>query len=312
MQTPFTDREMRDALSTFATGVTVVTGLDADKQPIGMTASSFNSVSMDPPLILWSVAKNALSADAFREADHFAVHVLDREQVDVSSCFAQTGTDKFSAANFTTDTNGVPVLDRCACRFDCAQWASYEGGDHWIIVGRVIALHRSSSEPLVFSGGSYAVASPLRVPSQTGSAAESEDSPIDGLLIYNLARAYRQIADQFHESVRQSDLTVAEWRILASLHGVTWRELRDLSVRTFIDLAVLRDMIDKMRDDGLCKVMADYDKVLVSETKDGHSRVEHLFALSAEQERSAVGESQPEKLQQLITLLQSVIANTDN
>jgi len=305
----FTDRDMRDALSSFSTGVTIVTTTDTENRPIGMTVSSFNSVSMEPPLILWSVTKSSLSAECYKDASRFAVHVLARDQVELSNQFARAETDKFANTKYHLDKNGVPVLSDCASRFDCSQWACYEGGDHWIIVGRVESLERNLAEPLVFSGGSYAVASPLQQSKPGTTEISAEQSPIDGLLIYNLSRAYRQLADQFHDCVRQTGLTVPQWRILASLHGGARREMPGLAVRTFIDPPILQDMIEKMQEDGLCSVSSSGNTTLVVATEYGEQR--HLFTLSIEQERSALGDGHTADLQQLIDLLRTVIANTD-
>ncbi len=129
----FDPREFRDALSSFATGVTIVTARDDADRPVGMTCSSFNSVSMAPPLILWSVTKTARSADAFITADHFAVHVLAFDQTEVSNRFARSGADKFGETQHAFDQNNVPIISDTASRFDCKQYAVYDGGDHWII-----------------------------------------------------------------------------------------------------------------------------------------------------------------------------------
>ncbi len=151
----FTTQDIRKALSQFATGVTIVTARDAQGQKVGMTASSFNSVSMDPPLILWSVTKKALSAQAFKDAENFSVHILSADQRELSDQFARSGKDKFSGVEYSTDDNNVPLLSGALVRFDCTTWAVYEGGDHWIIVGRIKDLTMTDGEGLVFCNGYY-------------------------------------------------------------------------------------------------------------------------------------------------------------
>lgn len=162
----FTGREFRDALATFATGVTIVTARDGQGVPVGMTASSFSSVSMEPPLILWSAAKTALSAIAFHDAPHFAVHVLSKEQADLSNRFAETGIDKFAGLDWKADARDVPKLPEALARFECTQYAVYEGGDHWIIVGEVTSFEKADGTGLIHVGGGYASASPLNPASQ--------------------------------------------------------------------------------------------------------------------------------------------------
>lgn len=154
-------RELRNALSTFATGVTIVTCKDADGKPVGATASSFNSVSMDPPLILWSVTKSINSANAFINAKEFVINVLASDQVELSNGFARSGEDKFAGTDTEEGVGGVPMLKDCVTRFQCKAWATYDGGDHEIIVGEVVAMDSSDKEGLVFYRGGYAKAKRL-------------------------------------------------------------------------------------------------------------------------------------------------------
>jgi len=210
-------RDFRDALSSFATGVTIVTANDDDDAPVGMTASSFNSVSTDPPLILWSVTKTALSAPTFQKAEHFAVHVLASDQTDLSNKFAKSGADKFEGTAYSIDGNKVPIIEGCATRFDCKTWAVYEGGDHWIIVGEVLGLVTDKKEGLVFGGGSYAVASPLTTLNPHDTVDTGSEGLVEDMFFYHLSRAYHHMGHEFHRAVQDSGLTVAQWRILASL-----------------------------------------------------------------------------------------------
>lgn len=160
-------RDFRRALGQFPTGVTVVTALDAAGNPVGVTASSFNSVSLDPPLVLWSVDKAAFSAETFRTAKHFAVNVLAENQVAISNRFASRGEDKFKDVAWTSGLGGCPVFDGVAAHFECRTWAVYEGGDHWILVGEVRDYsYDSACAPLVFAKGGYAVS--VRHPALAG------------------------------------------------------------------------------------------------------------------------------------------------
>jgi len=160
--TPFDPRAFRNTLGQFPTGVTVITARNASGDPIGVTASSFNSVSIDPPLILWSVDKITSSADTFEQAEYFAVNVLASSQVDLSNHFASRNDDKFADISFETGVSGVPLLEGCAAQFQCKTWNLYDGGDHTIIVGEVLEYQcDESASPLVFAKGSYAEIKPL-------------------------------------------------------------------------------------------------------------------------------------------------------
>lgn len=149
-------REFRDAMGCFATGITVVTAKSKDGEKVGCTANSFSSVSLDPPLVLWAIAKNANSYDTFMEAEHFAIHVLHSGQEDVSRLFATKDADKFGQIAWTEGQGGTPLLDDYSVRLECTTEYLYEGGDHIIIVGRVFEMANPDVEPLGFYQGKYA------------------------------------------------------------------------------------------------------------------------------------------------------------
>lgn len=301
-------RALRDALSSFATGVTIVTTADTSGEPIGMTASSFNSVSMDPPLILWSVTKTALSAPIFEKASHFAVHVLAANQMTLSNRFARSGADKFEGVDYKTDERGVPHLAGVLTRFDCRTWSVYEGGDHWIIVGEVQNMETQKGEGLVFSGGSYATAASIQPPNPD---AQSEDGPIEELLIYNLARAYVQVSRRFHSSVEESGLTIAQWRTLASLHGGKSRSVPDLVARTFVSPKKMNHLLNQMQEAGWLAISGQNSEAIVTSTPKGEAQVDHLFELGAQQEAQALGSAGKAGQDRLIGLLRQVIENTN-
>ena len=149
-------RDFRNTLGRFATGVTVVTALAADGEPIGVTISSFNSVSLDPPLILWSLSLQSPKLEAFQNASHYAVNVLASGQQGLSDRFASRRSDRFADLPRHVGQAGVPLLDSCCAWFECINEAHYPGGDHLIFVGRVerFALGDAKS-PLIFHNGRY-------------------------------------------------------------------------------------------------------------------------------------------------------------
>ena len=149
-------KAFRHALGNFATGVTIVTTLDPEGQPVGLTVSSFNSVSLDPPLILWSLDRRANSLAAFTAAPYFAVHVLCSDQMELSNRFAKAGADKFDGIQTEAGLGQIPLLPGCAALFQCATVHQYDGGDHVIFVGEVKIFECADKDPLVFHGGRYA------------------------------------------------------------------------------------------------------------------------------------------------------------
>ncbi|WP_321392566.1 flavin reductase family protein [Emcibacter sp.] len=152
--------EFRRALGRFATGVTIITTRDQAGTPVGITANSFNSVSLDPPMVLWSLARTANSLEAFMTCDHFAVHILAAHQIDLSNKFASRGIDKFAGQAVTSGLGGVPLLDDYATRFQCRTLQRHDGGDHIIFVGEVLDFSEQDAPPLLFHGGSYASLGP--------------------------------------------------------------------------------------------------------------------------------------------------------
>lgn len=154
-QSPFDPKQFRQALGAFTTGVTIVTTRGADGQDYGLTANSFNSVSIDPPLVLWSISKNASSARAFTEGSNFAVHILATDQEPLSNRFAKSSADKFAGLELQRGAEDTPLLGGCSARFQCKTTYRYEGGDHIILVGEVLAFDRFDQAPLVFHSGAY-------------------------------------------------------------------------------------------------------------------------------------------------------------
>lgn len=149
------NRALRDTLGQFATGVTVVTTRDAAGMPVGMTVNSFNSVSLEPALVLWSIDKQSLGYDAFTRQEHFAVHVLKADQQHISNLFAGRGADKFGQVHWHPGPDGVPQLDDCAAHFHCRLAQCIDGGDHTILLGEVLEFTANGGEPLVFHRGCY-------------------------------------------------------------------------------------------------------------------------------------------------------------
>ena len=158
----FSVREFRDALGMFATGVTIVTARNALGAPIGLTASSFNSVSLDPPLVLWSLSRAAASMQAFANGSHYAIHVLAADQKALAERFAARGVDRFSGVEHTPGISDAPLLAGAAATFECFNRSQYQEGDHVIFVGEVERCsHRAGVPPLLYHGGRFYTEHPL-------------------------------------------------------------------------------------------------------------------------------------------------------
>jgi flavin reductase (DIM6/NTAB) family NADH-FMN oxidoreductase RutF len=149
-------RKLRDALGRFATGVCVITTMSDNQQALGMTANSFSSVSLDPPLVLWSLQNNSDVYRSFAAPRHFAINVLSSEQQAYSNQYAKKGQHDLDPAHYRLGKYGAPIIRHALATFECKLHATHDGGDHLIIVGRVIDMQqRPTGEPLLFYCGRY-------------------------------------------------------------------------------------------------------------------------------------------------------------
>lgn len=140
----------------FATGVTIVTARGPQGELVGLTANSFNSVSLDPPLVLWSLAHKATSLKAFSATSHYAINVLTVEQLALAERFATRGIDRWAGVAHRTGLHGVPVIEGAAAVFECANRSQYVEGDHTIFVGLVERCsHLRGASPLLYHGGTF-------------------------------------------------------------------------------------------------------------------------------------------------------------
>jgi flavin reductase (DIM6/NTAB) family NADH-FMN oxidoreductase RutF len=148
----FSERDLRDALGRYATGVTVVTTM-TPHGPLGMTVNSFSSVSLDPPLVLWSPARKSSRFPAFEASSHFAIHILAADQRPLAEHFARNG--HFEGVGHAPGLGEAPLLEGTAARLECLHAVHYDGGDHLIVVGEVLRITEADRPPLVYHRGRY-------------------------------------------------------------------------------------------------------------------------------------------------------------
>lgn len=228
----FDARAFRNALGTFTTGVTIITARAEDGTPIGLTANSFNSVSLEPPMVLWSLAKSSRSLEAFKQASYWTVHILAAEQEDLSNRFASRGEDKFGGLDLESGLGDVPLLKGCTARFQCKASFQYEGGDHIIFVGEVVEFDRSDRAPLVFQSGKYALAAVKACElslSQSGRGQGPKNSFGEDFLGYLIGRAHYQIYSNVREQLQKYQLSDAEFFALSVLSVRDGREMEEVN-----------------------------------------------------------------------------------
>lgn len=252
-----TGKAFRRALGCFPTGVTVVTAARAGSI-VGATVNSFSSVSMEPPLILWSLSRNSSGLDIFAEAEHFAVNILASNQVDVATRFASSGGDKFSGTSWGYGHAGVPLIHGVCARLECARETCHPGGDHIVIVGRVLQFARFGRRPLVFSQGRYSA------------AVEHPDSVVKNTNDFNpptfmslLREAYARRSEIFAEHSEAVGLSPAESRVLKQLLLSPNSTLERLSRETFVAPTDVEDAVGQLMN-----------RLLLSKDENGHFRVQ--------------------------------------
>ena len=267
-------RQFRTALGAFATGVTIVTTLTADGTPVGLTANSFNSLSLQPPMVLWALAKTSKSLAAFIPAEYFAVHVLAADQQALASLFATRGADKFGDVDWDSGRGGVPLLRACSARFQCRAAHQYEGGDHVIFVGEVVEFDHLDKPALAFHGGAYA--SLLRRPAAPAAAAgrgESLDASFSrDFLGYMLASAHSRLMALVRGELERYQLAEEHYHVLMFLSAEDNLTIGELTALTQVaDRVVTYDTIAALAIRDLVVIAGgNYPSTRIGLTADGH------------------------------------------
>lgn len=247
----FSPKAFRRALGNFATGVTIITARNADGEMAGATASSFNSLSMDPPLILWSCIKQARSCPVFESAARFVVNVLASDQIDLSNHFARQQEDKFAGIEWEKGIGGVPILPNCAARFQCETYDKLDGGDHWIFVGKVISFDDFGRSPLCFHQGSYAA-----LFSHPGASSRLNDNASTGLGSGRLAnhkfilmlRAVRAYQEAYQPKLKSLDLNLIESRVVLFLYDFPGLDTHALTIHINAPIDEVHEALRNLHD----------------------------------------------------------------
>ncbi|HYZ30935.1 MAG TPA: flavin reductase [Crenalkalicoccus sp.] len=244
------DRAFRRCLGQFPTGVTVVTTVWQGK-PVGVTASSFSSLSLDPPLVLWSIALASRSCSAFRRSEHFAINILKADQIDISQRFSTRAEDKFKDVEWQPGCLGSPTLPGILALIECATEAVLDGGDHIILVGRVKRHARFPGTPLLYAQGRYAVAEDhprLLVgpapPSGAGGKRQVQELRLMALLAY-----VEMYASDAFDRYRQSEgLNLPQSRTVFVLNTAGALPMDEIVRRTVLPPASIEDALPSLVD----------------------------------------------------------------
>ena len=302
MSKPIDSMQFRNALGAFTTGVTIVTTRGTDGNDYGLTANSFNSVSLDPPMVLWSLSKTSSNMKGFASAEYFAVHILAADQEATSNRFAKSSADKFAGVPMERGHGEIPLLDGCSARFECRMRHQYEGGDHVIVVGEVINFDNFNRPPLAFHGGSYGVL--LKKAGITAGGELSND-----WLGFMLGRAYYQLLLPIRKNLQSIGLRDIDYSILSVLSTGDGRTVADLArIIAFVGHELTANDPQRLAARGL--VMLDPTKgtdLVVRFTDAGRQYAIDLLACAKAAESAAERDLDYREAQVLKLLLKRVI-----
>ena len=308
MSTNFDSTSFRRALGNFATGVIVVTAQDDHGNKVGMTANSFTSVSLDPPLILWCIDKRANSYPVFNNAKHFAVNILAVDQIDISNNFARSKEDRFKNISYKEGIGQSILIDDVSAQFECELVEQLDGGDHVILLGKVLAFHDFGRVPLLYHQCAYSSVFPhpsLRKKAMdNNSAAQSECSNrLSDNIHYLLTQAVRSYQDDYYPKQLASGLRNSEARILLVLSANLATDKPSISREANVPVREIDQALDILQNKSLIEVSG--EKIIL--TAKGQEQAQVLFSISEEHQAEVLARYQPDEVKLFKKMLQEML-----
>jgi flavin reductase (DIM6/NTAB) family NADH-FMN oxidoreductase RutF/DNA-binding MarR family transcriptional regulator len=279
-------RELRNCLGEFTTGVTVITSAGENGALIGVTANSFSALSLEPPLVLWSLAKKSASLEIFKKHGYFAVNVLSNKQQETAMAFSRPSADRFHGIDYKIGAYSLPLLEKTNAQFVCKVTQALDQGDHVLFIGEVLEFLRQDQNapqaPLVFSQGKFSELAPESVaPANTELVAASHHATFyKDYLPYLLARAASDSASHFHDRLKNYGLNMLSWRVLASLaDGLAWT-VNDLCRVSLAKQPTVSKLLDRLESQRLINRnvdVSDARRVMVTLTKSGAAKIKPVI-----------------------------------
>lgn len=303
----FDPRAFRRALGNFATGVTVVTAADAAGRKVGVTANSFNSVSLDPPLVLWSLDKRSNSHEVFEQASHFAVNILAADQIDLSNNFARPRDDRFADIEYESGEGGAPVFADCSARFHCEKYQQVDGGDHWIMIGKVVAFDDFGRSPLLYHQGAYSMVLPHTRMTRRDDG-QPPSSHFQGRLSHNLYYLMTQAVRAYQASYQPRQLSTGlrthEARMLMVLENDARLSASELLREVAMPAREIEDAVANLKRKG----WVDDDENGVRLTAAGIEQTEDLWTIARDQQDAVFAEFSQDQIETFKTVLKQLIS----
>jgi len=302
-------RVLRRALGNFATGVTIVTA-SAGQQQVGVTANSFNSVSLDPPLILWSLAKQSGSYAVFAAATHFAVNILAEDQLALSNQFARPSAERFANVACRPGLGGCILLEGTSANFQCETFQILEGGDHWILIGKVVAFEDHGRSPLLYHQGSYATVlpHPYLAPRERQTMAGPLHSKLGDHLYYLMTQAVRSYQQTDEPAQLATGWRPGEARLLMLLDADAYSDLPTLILDADMPGYEVQQTLDLLRSRGLVAQDTDGYRLTSAGAKQAHS----VWALAQRQQERIFARFSPAQLSAFKDVLKGMIDHTSH
>ena len=295
---------LRRALGNFATGITVVTAQTPEGERIGLTVNSFNSVSLEPPLVLWSLDKRSIdSLDVIRRSNHFAVNILAADQIDLSNRFARPQSDKFAGVQYLEGPGRMPLLEGCAARFHCALHETVDAGDHWILIGRVLDFDDAGRAPLLYHQGAYSLVLP-HPRLQQRSDAPPPDSGLSNNLLYLMLQAVNAYQSAYLPKQQALGLSVSEARVLILLSALEACRAERLQRESSLPGSEVREALENLGQAGL--VLAD-ENLSYRLSPLGLERARQYWALSEQEQKQVLDQFNEEQIELFKQVLNSII-----
>jgi 4-hydroxyphenylacetate 3-hydroxylase, reductase component len=312
MTTEFDPKAFRRALGNFATGVTVITACTPDGVQTGVTANSFNSVSLDPALVLWSIMKSSGSVDIFEQASHFAVNILAADQISLSNHFARPSDDKFADVKYEKGLGNAPLLPDCSARFQCENYQRIDGGDHWILIGKVVAFDDIGRAPLLYHAGAYSAVIPHAgvnpKDSEASSAGqEKNEQRLHNNLYYQMIQAVKRYQSSYQPLQLATGLRTIEARLLLTLNDFGSLAARELEERIGMPDQDLHAALETLkRKEWIHVTGAEKDETL-SLSPAGSEQADTLWKVANDRQNRVFGQFSAEELATFRKVLDAVV-----
>jgi flavin reductase (DIM6/NTAB) family NADH-FMN oxidoreductase RutF/DNA-binding MarR family transcriptional regulator len=289
-------KAFRRTLGQFATGVTVI-ATEQDGQPVGVTANSFSSLSLDPPLILWSIARTSRSFAAFSAASHFCVSILGEHQIDVSQKLSSAREDKFSGVSWQPGIGGSPMITGAIATLECSAFAVQDGGDHIILIGRVLRHKRHAGKALLYAQGQYGVVDEhpaFKAQASDATAPQTVHSLRELPLTTLLYLAHHNSSAAFERHRREENISLIQSRILSALTRQSPMSRQAIIRQVYMTPQTVEDALGELLQRG-CLVQTEDDQLNLSEA--GQRLAGSIRMRLQEYEREQLAGIPPERLE---------------